>query len=240
MGERWLKRQGFSVVASELVSGGANEQPDVIGFRSNCSAVIEAKASRSDFLADRNKPHRGEGGMGVYRFYICPEGIIRSDDLPKGWGLLHVVGRKVVDVVKPIGNIWPTYGYSIGDWSEFQHQPDTDAERSVLFSIARRRSLTRSDEHYEKKLKDAAQEYGRLARHTDKLAEEVRELQLKLAISTLGVSNDPKATLAAKDEDYAIKVIARRVAHLPVSEALAVVVEAKQKKEWTGRFTAHM
>lgn len=64
LGEKWLKRQGFSVVASELVTGGTREQADVIGFRTNCSAVIEAKASRSDFLADARKPHRMAGGLG--------------------------------------------------------------------------------------------------------------------------------------------------------------------------------
>jgi hypothetical protein len=56
LGERWLKRQGFAVVATELVTGGTREQADVIGFRSQCSAVIEAKASRADFLADVNRP----------------------------------------------------------------------------------------------------------------------------------------------------------------------------------------
>lgn len=135
--------------------------------------------------------------MGVYRFYLCPEGIIRPEDLPKGWGLLHAVGRKVVDVVKPMGNMWPTYGYTIGEWGHFQHKPDADAERSVLFSIARRRSLTRSDEHYEKKLKDATREFGRVARQADKLAEEVRDLQLQLAVATLGVSKDRQNTFVA-------------------------------------------
>ncbi|UWE19386.1 hypothetical protein [Herbaspirillum huttiense] len=197
MGERWLKKQGFSVVASELVAGGANEQADVIGFRSNCSAVVEAKASRADFFADQSKPHRSEGGMGVYRFYLCPEGIIRPEDLPQGWGLLHAVGRKVVDVVKPMGNMWPTYGHAFGEWEKFQHKPDADAERSVLFSIARRRSMTRSDEHYEKKLKDAACEFSRVARRADKLADEVKKLELQLALAVAGGSNDPQNMLVA-------------------------------------------
>lgn len=32
LGERWLKREGFSVVATELVTSGTREQADVIGF----------------------------------------------------------------------------------------------------------------------------------------------------------------------------------------------------------------
>jgi hypothetical protein len=71
LGERWVKREGFAVVASELVTGGTREQADVIGFRSNCSVLIEAKVSRSDFLADARKPHRVAGGLGVYRFYLA-------------------------------------------------------------------------------------------------------------------------------------------------------------------------
>lgn len=101
LGERWLKRQGFAVVAAELVTRGTPEQADAIGFRSNCSAVIEAKASRADFLADSQKPHRVAGGLGVYRFYLCPEDVIRVDDLPAGWGLLYAVGRSVVEVLRP-------------------------------------------------------------------------------------------------------------------------------------------
>lgn len=128
------------MIASELVAGGAVEQADVIAFRSNCSAVIEAKASRADFLADRSKPHRAAGGMGVYRFYLCPEGLILPSELPSGWCLLYLVGKKVVEVVKPMGNIWPSFGYPVGDWGNFQHSADLAAERAVLFSIARRQS----------------------------------------------------------------------------------------------------
>ncbi len=33
VGERWLKRQGLAVVATELATSGTREQADVIGFR---------------------------------------------------------------------------------------------------------------------------------------------------------------------------------------------------------------
>lgn len=181
LGERWLKRQGFAVVATELVTRGTPEQADAIGFRSNCSAVIEAKASRADFLADSQKPHRVAGGLGVYRFYLCPEGVIRVDDLPAGWGLLHAVGRSVVEVLRPRGNMWPPLGSVVGDWAAFQHEPDAHAERGVLYSIARRRSLSRSDERYEQMLQNATRENSRLARRNDELAEQVRQLQAQLA-----------------------------------------------------------
>ena len=144
IGAAWLKRNGFAVVATDLTGLGCRERADVIGFRSQCSATIESKVSRSDFLADLKKPHRHAGGIGLYRFYICPTGLINVDELPAKWGLLHVAGRRVLEVVRPRGNIWPGPTTSIEGWSEWQHETDLDAERCVLFSISRRLSLGQS------------------------------------------------------------------------------------------------
>ncbi len=140
LGAKWFKRQGFPIVATEIIASGSREQADVVGFRSSCSAIIEVKVSRSDFLADRNKPERQiEGtGLGVYRFYLCPAGLIQPDDLPPKWGLLHVESGKVVEVIKPLGNLWLSHGADIADWKWFQHNPCVIKERAVLFSIARR------------------------------------------------------------------------------------------------------
>lgn len=184
LGERWMKREGFGVVAAELVANGSDEQADVVGFRATCSAILEAKASRADFLADSKKPHRATGGLGVYRFYICPPGVIKLDDLPRGWGLLYAFGRQVTSVLRPTGNVWPPYGVSVGDWAAFQHLPDANAERAVLYSIARRRSLSRSDERYEKRLLEAGREARRLAQANDALAERNRRLEMELYVAT--------------------------------------------------------
>ncbi|MBV7541964.1 hypothetical protein [Acidovorax sp. sic0104] len=143
LGARWLRTNGFSVVAEEITVVGCREQPDVIGFRSTASALIEAKATRGDFLADRCKPERVDGapGLGLYRFYIAPPGVIEACDLPPRWGLLHAVQGKVVDVVRPQGNLWSPPGEGIGDWPAFQHAACPERERAVLFSIARRLSM---------------------------------------------------------------------------------------------------
>ena len=141
LGAKWLRKNGFGVVATELDSCGCRERPDVIGFRSMCSAIIEAKVSRSDFLADRKKPERsGAPGVGVYRFYLCPVGVIRADELPPRWGLLHEDNGRVIEVLRPQGNIWPEFDGApgMGNWHQFQHAPDVAAERRVLYSIARR------------------------------------------------------------------------------------------------------
>lgn len=139
LGAKWLRKQGFPVVATELVAAGCKEYPDVIGFRSTCSAVVEVKVSRADFLADRLKPHRMDGsGMGLYRFFLAPAGVVEPEDLPARWGLLQAHGQRVVEIVRPKGNLWSGPGGGFGDWPEFQHQFNAAAERRVLFSIARR------------------------------------------------------------------------------------------------------
>ena len=139
IGAQWLRRCGFGVVETEIATTGTQERADVIGFRSTCSAVIEAKCSRPDFFADARKPFRASGGLGVYRFYLCRSGLIEPGDLPKGWGLLYGAGRSVSRVVCPDGNQWPPFGSGWdGDWGGFQHICDPAAERAVLYSIARR------------------------------------------------------------------------------------------------------
>ena len=81
MTARWFKRQGFAVVATELASYGNREQPDVYACRQSCSAMAEIKVSRADFFADAKKPERAQGGLGHYRFYVCPEGMIQPGEL---------------------------------------------------------------------------------------------------------------------------------------------------------------
>jgi len=92
---KWLKNR-CSVVFSEFATYG-NESPDVIGWKSGCSTMIECKTSRSDFLRDAKKLTRRnpDYGMGQHRYYLCIAGIIEIDDLPPGWGLLWVKNGRV-------------------------------------------------------------------------------------------------------------------------------------------------
>lgn len=141
LGARWLKRRGFSVVATEIRALDCRGQPDVIGFRATCSAVIEAKASRSDFLADAHKPERSRGGgLGTYRFYLCPPEIISPGDLPPRWGLLEAMTKGLRLAVGPAGNLWPGTGADSADRQAFQHASSAERERAILFSIARRQA----------------------------------------------------------------------------------------------------
>lgn len=107
MGEQWLRtRYRCGIVLSEQ-SCASGETPDVIGWKGkNRSVLIECKISRGDFLCDREKPYRKDPtqGMGCERFYLVPAGLITSQDLPKGWGLLEAKAREVRLTVKPTRN----------------------------------------------------------------------------------------------------------------------------------------
>lgn len=84
----------------ELVCYGA-ELTDVWGTTGDRTVIIEVKTSRSDFLADKRKYARSKTAeelrhqIGNYRYYLCPEGVIKEDDLPDNWGLLVYDGKKI-------------------------------------------------------------------------------------------------------------------------------------------------
>lgn len=86
----WLQAQGCAVVITDMTHG-QSETPDAIGWKGCVSTLLECKASRSDFLADKHKGFRrdAERGMGQRRYYVTPAGLIRPEELPSGWGLLE-------------------------------------------------------------------------------------------------------------------------------------------------------
>ena len=110
-GKRWLRNQGCRVILADPFRANvpSGEQPDVIGWRDGLSILLEAKVSRSDFMADRSKKFRvsPELGMGDWRYFLCPPDVIKPDDLPQGWSLLWAHERKI-EVVHggPRGNVW--------------------------------------------------------------------------------------------------------------------------------------
>lgn len=99
---RWLRTYRCGVVLSEqaCVSG---EMPDAIGWKQAChSVLVECKVTRTDFLADRAKPFRlkPEKGVGSERFYMAAPELLKSEELPPGWGLLEY-HRGRVEMLKP-------------------------------------------------------------------------------------------------------------------------------------------
>ena len=92
------------IVAVELVTM-ACEFCDVWGYDGFNTTVIEVKVSHSDFLRDQKKDARNvdvEYQCGNLRWYLCPEGIIKPQELPDGWGLLYWDGKKIEPVVPPV------------------------------------------------------------------------------------------------------------------------------------------
>lgn len=108
LAEKWLlSAKGCAFVLTELVSY-CGEIPDAIGWKDGMSLMVECKASRADFLSDHKKPHRQipERGLGMFRFFMCPEYMIQPEELPHGWGLVWVRhSGRVRQIVGPKGNI---------------------------------------------------------------------------------------------------------------------------------------
>lgn len=109
--EKFLRSNGFGVAFHDKFKAGTGtgEQPDAIGFRNGVSCLIECKTSRSDFLADKKKHFRVDPtlGMGDWRFFMSPPGVIDVCDLPEGWGLLHAHEKTVKKVYGfPPNTMW--------------------------------------------------------------------------------------------------------------------------------------
>lgn len=136
-----LKKASCGIAFRDIRHIGSSEICDVLGLGSgDHSVLIEVKVSRSDFLADKKKPFRQnpEFGIGKFRYYCCPKGLINISDLPKKWGLLWVENNKIEVIVDPfIGR------YNLEDDNECSIFFDRNqiAERSIMYSILRRLQL---------------------------------------------------------------------------------------------------
>jgi hypothetical protein len=133
---KWLVKHDANItipncplVYSELKTA-SREIPDVIGFNSSSSVVLEIKTSRSDFLRDADKHFRihPELGMGQTRYYVCAKGIVKPSDDLNGWGLI----------------IHNKRGFNIEIKSE-NFQYNCDSERKLLLSVIRRQKKILSD-----------------------------------------------------------------------------------------------
>lgn len=128
LGAQWLKRLrfgGVKYVSVELVTQGW-ELADVWGTTGFRSYLIEVKVSRADFLRDarkevRKKPNEGAGN---FRYYLCPDNMVSSDEVPECWGLLYE-HNGVITVEKE-----PT-----------EQDANNRAENAILCSIMRREGI---------------------------------------------------------------------------------------------------
>lgn len=130
---RWLQAKGFRVILAE--PGYRKERPDVIGFSSGFSCLVECKVSRSDFLRDLKKTSRLDPakGVGSQRVYLTLPGICTPDELPDRWQLVEVLDRDTVRLVhgaKGCLQMSKRFKFSEKDWK---------AENDLLYSWAYRK-----------------------------------------------------------------------------------------------------
>jgi hypothetical protein len=133
IGARWISKKGLPLAAVELKTIG-REIPDVYATNGMMSAIMEAKVSRSDFLADAKKEHRMHPyrGIGDLRYYICPEGLIKPDEVPSGWGLIWVSQKgRIIEQI-------PLFKGNIPSECSMRHPCDKQKDRDILYSICRR------------------------------------------------------------------------------------------------------
>ena len=99
-----LRNKGYKFSFSNLTSMTHGEQPDVLGIDNyGTSVLVEVKVSRSDFLADKKKLWRIDPnmGMGDYRVYLTPQKLLNPDEIPFGWMLWEIHGkRNIIKVIK--------------------------------------------------------------------------------------------------------------------------------------------
>lgn len=145
---RWLRRPpsrsgpNCHIALSEVGGVHSGERADAWGYRYGPGAggpgstLVEVKVSRSDFLADGNKPHRnGErAGIGQYRYYLCPVDLIQPDELPVGWGLVYASGKGRLKVVQG-HTLSPAWG---ADYTPWVHPVDDELEKEILAHLLAR------------------------------------------------------------------------------------------------------
>jgi hypothetical protein len=80
--------------------------------------------SRSDYFADKKKEFRSvsEKGMGEFRYYICPKGMLEEAEVPVAWGLLYCDDEGNIEIVR----------------KAIKQSSNLDAERTLLLSLIRR------------------------------------------------------------------------------------------------------
>lgn len=184
---RWLKRpnsqngHGCCIAMSEVKSGWTGEIPDAIGFRQkgydygDGSVVVEVKVTRSDFLADRKKPHRIEGGLGNWRYFMCPEGLIRPEELPEGWGLLWVNKRgHVKPLAGPAHVMASTRHYMERRQALIDHRQASEAS-GEQFLLVKLLARVGDPEELNQKLREAWREQARLSKRCNGLIDELDE-----------------------------------------------------------------
>jgi len=126
----YLRKKGYPLSLSNIKTANHGEQPDVLGVSLNgASIVCEVKTSKSDFLADSKKPWRSKGnGMGDFRAYVTPKGLLKVDEVPYGWQLweLHGSKRPFIKIIKGLALVKDTSGPWVTTRKEYRNMTEQE------------------------------------------------------------------------------------------------------------------
>lgn len=202
---KWLLRSnsqgghGCAVALTECRSGYTGEMPDAIGFRAVDrdpeTVVVEVKCSRADFLADARKPHREQGeGMGRFRYFMCPEGLIQPDELPTRWGLLYVTARGHIRAIAGVVAQSRNCGTFRSASTAWEHGSDIQRELWLLVRVAARVS---DPDVLKRQLNERLRNETRLANTVAAQQEEIDILRARLAEASVLDWSAPSGCLRA-------------------------------------------
>lgn len=139
----------------------SSEVPDAIGWTQSgrLSYLVECKASRGDFLADKKKPHRQPDGkgMGCYRYFMCPPGLIKADELPTRWGLLYCYPTRVSIIAGHNPRKWDS------TMSGYYWHASRELEMAMLYSALNRLRIDLGDPRFRERIHIPYRERQRLA-----------------------------------------------------------------------------
>lgn len=179
---------GCQIAFTESKGDWNGEIVDAIGFRAGvygeCSVVVECKTSRADYVADRLKPHRQNPAtaMGLYRYFLAPEGLLRADELPAAWGLIEVTDK---GIIKPrTGHVF----LRRDDANPWKHERNQPQEWTLL---ARMLARVGDVEALQNRLKVLLNEKTRLARSNDELRRKNEELRRELYVARYAENQEP-------------------------------------------------
>lgn len=138
----FLTTGGCDIVCRELHSE-LREIPDLYCVYKNYSVVCEVKISRADFFKDRHKIFRKHPklGLGTFRYYVCPEGMIKPEELPYHWGLIYGYDDGSIKLIRG-----KAMGYQRFD-NAYYFQVDPINENKAMYSLLKRAASWGIGEH---------------------------------------------------------------------------------------------
>jgi hypothetical protein len=203
--------------------------PDAIGFRAVTAetetVLVEEKVSRGDFLADARKPHREVGnGVGLFRYYMCPAGLISPDEVPERWGLLWVDQRgRIEPKLGPVAlsKNSGTFAKACEPW---KHQRNLARETWMLVRV-----MARIDDpdKVKRTINQAIREKERLVKLCNAQADEIRAL--KAPLPPARTSKSYKSPFEAR---FALQVTAYIQSVAPSIVALLRISGTVQAYDW--------